>query len=169
MNSNTAAAIKEERVRHHLAKSERYEELLKTYKRPTNEINNKNTGVLWDKLNKFLDVLSKSDPMTRDRLTTISSWLKSKKGVRKVLNIGFGPANLEEIVLKRNTRYGWYGIDISLDSAVAASKKFPTSSFSRQSVTKIAYPTSYFDAVIALEVIEHISPRDTFKALSEIN
>ena len=89
--------------------------------------------------------------------------LENKKDI-KWLDIGCGLGYLIEEALEEDVDA--YGIEISdyaLRNAVVKERvKFG-------SITDIPFGNEYFDVVSAFDVIEHIHPKDTFKALSEIH
>lgn len=96
------------------------------------------------------------------------------RGIRgdhvQVLNVGFGSGNLEQLYFKEHPQASihWYGIDISTATVQKVRREHPTGTFSVGNILHIKFPKDHFDYVIALEVLEHIPPSRTFKALSEI-
>lgn len=161
-----------ERQRTKLASKDKYLELKKTYSSEYPEIKNANTSNLWNDLNKREDLLENSNPMESDKLKWVSNEIKSKFGHSNklhVLNIGFGSGNLEERTLKGNeSNFDWQGIDISEESVKTMSRKYKKSSFVVGDILKLPYKNESYDYVVALEVLEHISPKNTFKALNQI-
>lgn len=152
-----------EEHRSKLAEEENYHELKKTYSPKYPEINDQNTPKLWDKLNFELKDIKAQNPMMWDRINMVARMIP--KGVNKVLDIGFGGGQLEEIV---DSSYDWYGIDISPKSVKAASTKHPDKHFQVGRITDLNFPKNSFDCVLALELMEHIPPHLTFQALSQI-
>lgn len=152
-----------EELRSQLAEAKDYSELKKTYSPKLPEISDQNTPKLWDKLNFELKDIKAQNPMMWDRINTVAGMIP--KGVNKVLDVGFGGALLEDIVADS---YDWYGIDISPKSVKTSSGKHPDKHFQVGQITNLKFPKNYFDCVLVLEVMEHILPRLTFKALSQI-
>lgn len=144
-------------------------ELVQTYSEFCSEIPNKNTPGLWDKLNLQEKPLITKNPMEKDRLKTVLGFIKGKN--LQIMNIGFGSGNLERMYVKKQSFSGihWYGIDISPASVKKVQKEFPQGNFEVGNILKMRFPHNYFDYVIAIEVLEHISPRNTFHALREIH
>jgi len=105
--------------------------------------------------------------MARDRLNTVSNLLDKIKG--RILNVGFGSADLEEIFF-RKSRVGvsWYGIDISPLSVDLASKRFPNLKFDLGNLNNLKSANNFFDCIIILEVLEHIPPNEIFACLKRV-
>ena len=152
-----------EEYRSRLAEAKNYPELKKTYSSKLPEIKDLNTPKLWDKLNFEHSDIKIQYPMMWDRLITVAKMIPD--GVKSVLNIGFGGAQLEDLVGKS---YDWYGVDISPKSVKEASARHPDKHFQIGQITNLKFPKDYFDCALVLEVMEHIPPRQTFKALSQI-
>jgi 2-polyprenyl-3-methyl-5-hydroxy-6-metoxy-1,4-benzoquinol methylase len=87
-----------------------------------------------------------------------------------VLNLGFGSADLENIVfnkLKKN-KLKWKGIDISKYSVGFGKSEFPKLYFEQNDVRKMKIMKSKYNYIIALELLEHIQTKYTFKVLHTI-
>lgn len=157
-----------ERSRAKLAKKLKFSELLRTYSSGYSEIRDKNTSELWDLLNRANCTLAEDkNPMLKDRLRLTANMINGDN--LKILNIGFGSGNLEKIYFARKKNFNWCGIDISRESVKKALKKYPNGKFEVGNIKDINSKNSSFDYVVALEVLEHIRPVYTFKALGEIN
>lgn len=152
-----------EEYRSRLAEAKNYPELKKTYSSNLPEIKDLNSPKLWDRLNFEISNPKTQYPMMWDRLNTVARMIPA--GVNKVLNIGFGGAQLEDMVGKS---YDWHGIDISPKSVKTASARHPDKHFQIGIITNLKFPKESFNCVIALEVLEHIPPHLTFKAFSQI-
>jgi SAM-dependent methyltransferase len=161
-------AFKIEAYRSELARKNNIEELRKTYKSALPEIKNLNLPTLWDKLNKREELKSERNYMEEDKLHWVAKLIPQKK--LNILNIGFGSANLEQIILlKYKNIYGWYGIDISKSSVKDANLRFNSINFSVGDIRNLIYKNNFFEYVIALEVLEHISPRNIIGAIEEVH
>lgn len=127
------------------------------------EISNKNNGKKWDKLNTDnWSILDKS-PIFNDKISTICKFLKNKSG--NLLDVGFGNGFIEEKL--RNSKISLYGIDISR-LAVKNLKRKVRGIFKTGSIFKIPFSSNYFNFVLVTDVLEHISPGFTFKAIKEL-
>lgn len=169
MKNANKLALELEKCRHTLALNKDYQRLLSTYS-SKNEIDNDNSKNLWNSLNSTFSSSESVNPMAHDRLSIISRWITSRSNINKVLNIGFGSANLEEMVFNKKPNYqSWIGMDISNESVVSAQKKFSKAKFIIGDVLKLGFCKHTFDLVLALELLEHISPTKIFKALENIH
>jgi ubiquinone/menaquinone biosynthesis C-methylase UbiE len=156
-----------ERLRAKLADEVNYSELAKTYSSGYSEIKDQNTSRLWDSLNKDNHTLmEEKNPMLRERLKSVANMINGDN--INILNIGFGSGNLEKIYFSTKKNFSWNGIDISRESVIRALKKYPKGKFEIGNITNIKNKDNQFDYVIVLEVLEHIRPRFTLKALGEI-
>jgi len=157
-----------ERIRARLAKQSKFSELVKTYSSNYPEIKDQNTNHLWNLLNKDNATLREDkNPMLKDRLRTVVKMIEGDN--LNILNLGFGSANLEKNFFSQKKTFNWYGIDISRFSVKSASKKYPRGNFEIGNVNSIKSKDNYFNYVVGLELLEHIRPSLTFKALGEIH
>lgn len=161
-NKNNPFAIEKNRA--NLALKKDFSSLKATYISKFPEIPDRNTSRMWSVLNQ-IDITSNINPMAWKRVNICASLVKKNS---KVLDIGFGSAKVEEIILKRNINVKLYGIDIAKKSVIIAKKKFINHNFRVGSILNLPYKGSSFDFVLALEILEHIQPHNTFKALSEV-
>lgn len=107
------------------------------------------------------------NPMLKDRLRTVVKMIEGDN--LSILNVGFGSANLENIFFSQKKTFNWYGIDISRFSVKNASKKYPQGNFEVGNINSIKSKDNYFNYVVGLEILEHIKPSFTFKALGEMH
>lgn len=170
MSSNyTNKALSLEQLRDYLGKMKLFDEFVGTYSETCPSIKNTNSCKLWDRLNQNSLPTYRSNPMGFDRVELIKSWIISYlKNGSKILNVGFGGGNLEENMGFEYARYSWFGIDISKKSVVRMRKKFSTGSFQTGNILNIPFKDGEFDGIVVSEVMEHISPSDTFSALGEV-
>lgn len=152
-----------ERLRDELAKSRKLKKLKKTYKESFAEIKNINSPEFWDKLLSNNRKREEKSPISRDRINTVIKLIRARKG--RLLDVGFGYGLIEENISK-NT-FDLYGIDIS-QKAVKRIKRMTKGNFKKGSILDISFQDEFFDVVLALEVLEHISPHNTFRAFSEL-
>ena len=151
-----------EQTRAFLAKNKQYNLLRKTYNSRFSELKNTNNSDFWDGLIK--ERADKTNYISKDRIKTIMKMIKLHKG--KLLDVGFGRGLLEESINK--TSFKLYGIDISKTAIDKMINKEIKGEFIIGSILKIPFDNNFFDFVVALEVLEHISPSDTFQALREL-
>ncbi len=136
----------------------------KLYSKKNPSIINKNSDILWDDINFSRFGELKKSPIYIDKLSQILNFLKGKKG--NLLDVGFGKGAIENKL--KNHDFNLFGIDISSRS-VNDIKKFVKGNFKKGNVLKIPFDSNCFNYVLCLDVMEHISPFNTFKALKEIN
>lgn len=166
MNKVPKNPFRIEELRAKLASSKKISELIKTYKRVNPEIKDLNTPKLWDSLNRRAPITRKGDPMTHDRLVSVTKLL-SEENI-KVLNIGFGAGDLETYVLKEDSRFKWCGVDISQASVKSAKKRFTKGIFKIGKIDELKFSKQFFDYVVILEVLEHVRPSKLFSSLKEV-
>ncbi|MBP7832461.1 MAG: class I SAM-dependent methyltransferase [Candidatus Levybacteria bacterium] len=130
------------------------------YKSSFPEIKNVNSGKFWNEHFNSALTLKDQDLMTRDKIHKIKSLIPNKK--LKILDLGFGQGYIEEL-LNDNKNYELYGIDISSTAVKRAKKKFK-GNFITGDISKIEthYKKNFFDVILALELMEHISPTKIF-------
>lgn len=157
-------AFQVERLRNFYAKKGLDRKFYKLYSAKFPSINNLNSGVMWDDLNFSHSEMLSGSPVYKDKLSQIFNILKNKKG--NLLDIGFGEGLIEKGLTKSNLKL--FGIDIS-DRSVKTLNKTVSGQFKRGNILKIPFKSSLFNYVLCLDVLEHISPFNTFKALKQIN
>lgn len=153
-----------EELRADLARLGKLGELKATYKTVIN-IPNNNSSKLWDRLNDQ-DITRRNNPMAWERTRIVSNWIGHGK---KVLDVGFGSGILEKQLFKYNLENKVYGIDFSESSIERVKKIYPKGIYKKGRITKIPFNSGIFDIVVALEILEHVSPIQTFNALFELN
>lgn len=158
-------AFEIEKLRHKLASEHKYDELLKTYSSNLPEIKNLNTRDFWDK--KFINDREsyKKNSIYADKIRIVSKIISDIGG--KFLDIGIGFAYLEDI-LKKSKKINLSGIDIS-EKVIHFAKKNFKGDFKEGSILKIPFKDKLFNIVAALDVLEHISPKNIFKAYKEVS
>lgn len=83
----------------------------------------------------------------------------------KVLDIGCGVGFYSNLL--RSSGYNVIGMDISEEMLKEAKKRYPHIEFICNSIESTSFKNDSFDAIIAIEVIEHVF--DIHKSLLEIN
>jgi len=164
MNNNSQAFVLEGK-RAQLAIDNKLKNLQRTYDISSPEIVNRNTSALWSKIN-LIQIKKRENPMAWERVQICANAAKDKKNI---LDIGFGSGIIEDLIYKDQIKANIFGIDIARQSVRIAQKKMPNADFCVGSILKLPYKNSQFDCVLALEILEHIQPHNTFKALFEVN
>ena len=163
-------AFKLEHLRDKLASTHRVAkyEYMQYYTSCKPEINKINTGSFWDiQLSKQTNRY-KTSPIEQHRISLIAKEIfkLSKNNKIKLLDVGIGNALIEDRVYgSKNIEI--FGVDIS-DYAIHKAKSKFRGIFKLGSITKLSFEKSMFDVVVS-EVLEHIPPPFTFRALSEIS
>ncbi len=158
--------IEAENSRQYYAGINDYTNLMKLYKSKLPDIKNNNVSNKWDLMNNIAK-FDASNPMAEDRTNIVANIIDYNN--KKILNIGFGPLNLEN-KLYNNFNHGiWEGIDISRKSVSKANSKYPNFKFTVGSIINYPLKKASYDIVLALEVLEHISYRDIFAVLRKVN
>ncbi|MBI4092137.1 MAG: class I SAM-dependent methyltransferase [Candidatus Levybacteria bacterium] len=105
--------------------------------------------------------------MTKDKINIIIEFLPKENS--KILDLGIGQGYLEQRLQEIGGNYELYGIDISEKAIIRLKEKFK-GKFKNCDVLKIKnyYKKGYFDAIVAIELIEHVSPRKIFRFYKDI-
>lgn len=156
-----------EKMRNILAIQKKYELLKETYNNGISELKNSNTSKLWNLKNKHR-YTNYNNPMAFNRLKEAAKCVSGLR-IHKVLDIGFGPADIEKY-LYANHRFEITGIDISRESVSNAIAKFPRYHFYNTDVSYFfnRINKTTYDCVIALEVLEHIQPSKIMEVYKNI-
>lgn len=141
-----------ERFRHYLATQQDTEKFKDTYGEKYPEIKDLNTAKFWDERLNLVQPLKEQDGMTKRRIGLAASYLPDN--VKKIMDVGAGYGFLEELLSKKSIKIN--GNDISPDAISNLKKRFK-GKFKVESIYKMDYRNE-FDAVFALEVLEHIPP-----------
>src|SRR3989344_1837116 len=156
-----------EDLRDQYAKNKFYYKLSKTYSRKFPEIIDLNTPEMWDRLNITFHNDLADNAIAVDRLKYVEKLVIKIHG--KVLNIGFGSAELENLIYKKRDKYSnWYGVDISRRSVINAKSKYPKLKLTVGNIYNLRFKNNSIDCVVLLEVLEHIPPSKTIKCLKNI-
>lgn len=135
----------------------------KLYSTKYPSIKNRNYGYFWDDINFSRGDELKRSPIYKDKIETVFNLVKDKKG--NIFNVGFGNGLLELRLKNRHQKL--YGLDIS-SASVNRIKKLVNGIFRKGNVVAIPFGDKTFDTVLALDILEHVSPKDIFQALHEI-
>lgn len=154
-----------EELRAILAEKMKLDDLKKTYRKSFAEIRDINSPEFWDKLLVENKERERQSPITRDRIKTVARMIDGLQG--KLLDVGFGHGFIEEYLGTEST-FDLYGIDIS-QKAVKKLQKAVNGDFKVGSILEIPFTDKFFDVVLALEILEHIPPHNTFKAIDELH
>lgn len=166
MNNSIHKFIKIEKARTLLSKKKDFKKLYSSYSLKNDYLVNKNSCELWNELNSKKYILKKDNPMAYHRNKYVSNNIPNKE--INILDIGFGQGYLENMLNKRKKRLCLFGIDISDKSVNSISKKYFNWNFNIGEISNLNFKDNYFDYVVVLEVLEHISPSKLFLSLGEI-
>lgn len=158
--------IKIEKERALLSVNKDFKKLYATYSSDNDYLENKNSCEFWNVLNSKKFDLKKDNPMAFYRNLYVSNNIPNKNIT--ILDIGFGQGYLEELISKRKKFLNIFGIDISSKSVNLISKKYLNWNFDVGEISNLKFKNNYFDCIVALEVLEHISPSRLFLSLSEV-
>ncbi len=156
--------LEEERDR--FARVGKTREFKALYSVKQNFILDSNSARFWDQKIKGKVGSADLDPVTKRKITFISNYLVNKVG--RLLDIGFGYADLEKKLVKDRSALEIYGLDIS-EKAVRDASEMGIGIFKKGSILDVPFPADYFNVVTALDVLEHIRPDRIFRAYKEID
>ncbi|WP_375325811.1 class I SAM-dependent DNA methyltransferase [Flagellimonas sp. GZD32] len=89
-----------------------------------------------------------------------------KKGA-SILEIGCGPGNITQFIVKRRPDFKIEAIDISENMITLAKKNIPEANFQVMDCRKIAHLKGTFDAIVCGFTIPYLSQADCSKLLSD--
>lgn len=138
------------------------------YSKSLSEISNKNTKNFWDTHFEKELTLKDQDRMTREKIKKMATLLPTKK--LRLLDIGFGQGYFEEQLESARKEYEITGIDISSEAVARAKRKFG-GEFIHGDLHRIGtrFHKKSFDVIVAIEVIEHISPKNIFAFFKDVH
>lgn len=123
-----------------------------------------NNKTFWNKrLKEEIGSISKSHIYNK-KINIVCELVNIKKG--KLLDVGIGYGFVEQI-LSQNSKVKLYGIDIS-KYAVKQAKLKVKGNYELGDVRNMRYRDKYFDCVLALDILEHLSNKDLGLALKEV-
>ena len=128
-------------------------------------IKNPNTPELWD---KFIKEKSKDlflSPIYIHKNKLVIKCISNLSG--NILDVGVGYGYIEKIILERHLPLKLYGIDISPLSINNLNSNYGKG-FKIGNVLDIPFKTNFFDCVLLLDVIEHLTAEDGSIAYKEI-
>lgn len=155
--------------RRNLAQVKNFRDLRETYNLNIN-IPDFNSGVFWD--SKFDSPkeheIAKRNPMEKERNETALKWF-CELPLRRTLNIGCGDGNFEKLIFESKLEVKHDAIDMAKKTISVLKRKYPVMNFFVKDALKDDLGKKVYSVVTLFEVLEHISPRDTFKLLRKIN
>lgn len=129
---------------------------------------NENTSLEWE--TQLDDIASVQDKMTSDRIVKTSRLVREISSVSTILDIGIGNGWVEkELFSHDNKKFTFFGLDITPRNLKKLEKTLPGTYYVGDAISlpkKLV--TKTFSCVLMLEVLEHISPQNTFKALENV-
>ncbi|HKB88221.1 MAG TPA: methyltransferase domain-containing protein [Patescibacteria group bacterium] len=152
-----------EEQRDMLAKGHQYKKFRRTYDYAVG-IEDLNSIYFWEQLtSKNMRMLSSSQ-IYKNKIRIVVNCVQNMHG--KLLDIGFGHGGVEE-KLKMNPNLDLFGIEIS-KMLVDKIRKSVDGTFKVGNIYGLPFRSNYFDFVLALDVLEHLSTDKTFKAYQEM-
>lgn len=152
-----------ENIRDMLARRSDVRAFKKSYLVNIFRIKDVNTPSFWDKKHRYETQNLLNSYIYKDKIDIVTKWIGNNSG--NILDIGFGSFEIENILSKGNQQL--FGIDISSASVRKAVNKFGNT-FKLGTIFNIPFPQGYFDYVLALDILEHISSDKVFDAYNEI-
>ena len=142
-----------DKLRQTLAKEGRIEELIATYDGSLTDIPSMNNAKKWDfrAVNSGRMGGGVMDAHSLKRLEYVARYVDTTK---KILDFGFGPADILHFLAKIRPDIDYTGIDISEKFVEYAMARYPRQKFACKNVALLE--DGSFDQVLALEVFEHI-------------
>jgi|SRR3989344_2945694 len=157
-----------ENTRDSLARENKLRKFALTYKGEFTN-NNPNTPSLWDDKFSKKENLEAQDGMTKDKIKFITNCISAINPPIKLLDIGIGQAFLEQELKKNNIKFQLSAIDISKLSIKRSEKNYKAIGFVDDALNMDKYfKPKYFDVIVAIEVIEHISPNKIFSFYKKV-
>ncbi len=151
-----------DKKRQEIAKKGDLEQLKKTYNQK--RVINPNTSDFWDQKITTGLPFRQLDSMTKDRIKIAASYVKNSD--RNILDIGLGYGYFEIYLHRKRKDINIHGLDISLE-AVSRINKTIKGIFKQGSIQNIPF-NKKFDAIIALEILEHIAADQIIYIYKEI-
>ncbi len=132
------------------------------------EIINENTKEEWE--TQLEDIPHISDPMTHDRIYTTRKFIEQTPSLHSILDIGIGNAWVEKQLFAQHPGvYSFSGLDITPQNLKKLEQSLPGTYYVGDALTlPKKLQSASFSCVLLLEVLEHISPKETFNALNNI-
>lgn len=148
--------------------NKKYSLFRKLYLKDYAEIQNTNSSNFWNKHFESKQSFDTQDGMTKDKIKKITSLLPNR--ALRILDVGFGQGYFEEVVEKKRKDINITGIDISSAAVERANRTFK-GKYIQGDLKKVkkVFKKGSFDIIVAIEVIEHISPSNIFKFFFDAN
>lgn len=149
-----------ESARDILAINRHFSLLKRIYSKNYTQVKNLNSQEFWNKKFNNLERYEEQDQMTKDKINTVISFIPKNK---RLLDIGLGQGYLEDRLKQKEYDVKLHAIDIS-DTTIKRAKERFIGEFIVCGAFDVDqhYRKKFFDVIIALELIEHISPNNIF-------
>lgn len=149
-----------DKKRHKLACEGKLERLYKTYDGSYPDLPNMNSTQMWDFF--MNNSMVHYDSLARHRIKTSARFVDPNK---RIVDFGVGYGWIIPVLLERNKRLDYTGIDFSVTSIEKLRSRYPDLVFLQSDISVLA--SEDFDYCLALEVLEHIVPKETFTILGK--
>lgn len=161
--------LDEESKRDLFARRNKLNNFKRTYKKTFTDSFNLNTGALWNSKFSSIETIDNQDSMTKEKISFVAKHLSNISQPIKLLDVGIGQAYLEQELIKRKVKFELSAIDISSLSINRAKEKYNAIGIVDDALNmhKHFKPKS-FDVIVAIEVIEHISPSKIFSFYKQV-
>lgn len=157
----------QEKIREKFILEKNFSEFKKTYR---SNLGNLNTGKFWNQKFNKQQLIDDQDGMTKEKISYMSDILEKLPQPINLFDIGIGQAYLEQDLTKRRIKFNLFSVDISELSVRRAKKKYEGKGFVDDALNMDKYyKEKTFDVVVAVEVIEHISPDKIFSFYKKVH
>lgn len=156
------AIFETDKTRQALARQGKLKELEQTYDGTYPDLPSMNSSEMWDFFMSHGEL--HRDPVSYHRLKMTARYIDPSA---RILDFGVGYGWIIPLLLEKNPGLDYTGVDFSAVSIEKLRTQYPALTF-MQGDTK-ALPAGSFDYCLALEVFEHIEPKNVLGVYKELN